>query len=59
MVSHQLPKPRELMAGSQIPITLGNITWSPTFESRKGPQLEMESLLLGVLRCPVLETPYA
>lgn len=47
IVSHQLNKPRELKAGSWISMTLGNITWSPTFGSRKRPQLEMEPLLTG------------
>lgn len=47
IVCHQLNKPRELKAGSWISMTLGNITWSPTFGSRKRPQLEMEPLLTG------------
>lgn len=45
--SHQLTKPREIMAGSWISMTLENITWSSTFGSRKIPQLEMEPLLTG------------
>lgn len=35
------------MAGRQIPVTLGDITWSLTFESRKEPHLEVESMVPG------------
>lgn len=35
-------KSRECIAGSQILVTLGDITWSPAFGSKKRPHLEME-----------------